>query len=55
MVTPADGPSLGMAPAGTWIWMSCSSKKFSSTPSFFALARMKLRAAVADSFITSPS
>ena len=22
MVTPAEGPSLGIAPAGTWIWMS---------------------------------
>ena len=24
MVTPAEGPSLGMAPAGTWMWMSRS-------------------------------
>ena len=23
IVTPALGPSLGMAPAGTWMWMSC--------------------------------
>ena len=22
IVTPADGPSFGMAPAGTWTWMS---------------------------------
>ena len=22
MVMPADGPSLGMAPSGTWMWMS---------------------------------
>ena len=22
MVTPAEGPSLGIAPAGTWIWIS---------------------------------
>ena len=22
MVTPAEGPSLGMAPSGTWTWMS---------------------------------
>ena len=22
IVTPADGPSLGIAPAGTWMWMS---------------------------------
>ncbi len=24
IVTPAEGPSLGMAPAGTWMWMSRS-------------------------------
>ena len=24
IVTPADGPSLGMAPAGTWMWTSVS-------------------------------
>jgi hypothetical protein len=24
MVTPADGPSFGIAPAGTWMWMSRS-------------------------------
>ena len=23
IVTPALGPSLGIAPAGTWMWMSC--------------------------------
>jgi len=23
MATPAEGPSLGTAPAGTWTWMSC--------------------------------
>ena len=23
IVTPADGPSLGIAPAGTWMWRSC--------------------------------
>ena len=27
MVTPALGPSLGMAPAGTWTWMSRFSRK----------------------------
>ena len=27
MVTPAEGPSLGMAPAGTWMWMSFFSKR----------------------------
>ena len=24
IVTPADGPSLGTAPAGTWMWISRS-------------------------------
>ena len=24
IVTPAEGPSLGMAPAGTWMWTSAS-------------------------------
>jgi|GEM_PF-5923184 len=24
MVMPAEGPSLGMAPSGTWTWMSTS-------------------------------
>ena len=29
MVIPAEGPSLGVAPAGTWRWTKLSSKKFS--------------------------
>ena len=33
MVIPAEGPSLGMAPAGTWMWMSTVSKYSGSTPS----------------------
>src|SRR5207244_2371347 len=33
MVTPADGPSLGMAPAGTWMCMAWSLKKPFGTPS----------------------
>ena len=32
MVTPAEGPSLGMAPAGTWMWMSDVSKIFVRDP-----------------------
>ena len=24
IVTPADGPSFGIAPAGTWMWISAS-------------------------------
>ena len=37
MVTPADGPSFGIAPAGMWTWMSVFSRKFSSMPSHLAL------------------
>ena len=32
MATPAEGPSLGTAPAGTWTWMSCFWKNSASTP-----------------------
>mgnify|MGYP007043255864 CR=1 FL=1 len=38
-VTPAEGPSLGVAPAGTWIWMSVCSAKSGAMPSSSALAR----------------
>ena len=55
MVTPADGPSLGIAPAGMCTWMSVLSRKFSSMPSHLALARTNDNAACADSFMTSPS
>jgi len=37
------------------MWMSTSSKKSRAIPSDSALARMKLKAADADSFITSPN
>ena len=30
MVMPALGPSFGIAPAGTWTWMSCSANHVSS-------------------------
>ena len=33
MVTPADGPSLGMAPAGTWMWRVCFSNCSRAMPS----------------------
>lgn len=33
MVMPAEGPSLGVAPAGTWTWMKAFSKKAGSAPS----------------------
>jgi transposase len=32
MVMPAEGPSLGVAPAGTWRWMKALSKKAGSAP-----------------------
>ncbi len=54
-VMPAEGPSLGVAPSGTWIWMSYFLWNSVSIPSNSALERMKLTAAIADSFITSPS
>src|SRR5207302_8047938 len=33
MVIPAEGPSLGIAPAGTWMWMSCLAKTPGLMPS----------------------
>ena len=32
MASPALGPSLGMAPAGTWMWMSLLSRKSFGMP-----------------------
>jgi hypothetical protein len=32
IVTPAEGPSLGMAPEGMWIWISVWPKKSGSIP-----------------------
>src|SRR5579884_4243050 len=55
IVTPADGPSLGTAPAGTWMWTSCVVNQLSSTPSSPACERTHESAARADSCITSPS
>ena len=55
MVTPADGPSLGVAPAGTWMWSVCFSKTSRSIPSSAACDRIQDSAARADSRITSPS
>ena len=55
MATPADGPSFGMAPAGTWTWMSSRSNIAGSAPSCAARALTRLSAAWALSFITSPS
>jgi hypothetical protein len=32
MVIPALGPSFGIAPAGTWMWTSCSPNQSSPSP-----------------------
>ena len=52
IVIPADGPSFGTEPDGTWICMSLSLKSifFSNNNDF-----TRFTAIVADSFITSPS
>ena len=55
MVIPALGPSLGMAPSGTCTWIVSFSNTLFSMPSFFALAFINVKAACADSFITSPN
>ena len=39
IVTPADGPSLGMAPAGTWMWSVFFSNVSRGMPSSLACAR----------------
>src|SRR5216683_697385 len=55
IATPADGPSLGIAPAGTCTWIDFPSKARGSSSSREALDRTKESAACADSLITSPS
>ncbi len=55
IVMPADGPSFGIAPAGTWMCTSRLRSASSSIPSRPALALAYDRAARPDSFITSPS
>ena len=39
IVTPALGPSFGVAPAGTWMWIVCFSNEAGSIPSSRARAR----------------
>ena len=39
MVTPAEGPSFGMAPAGTWTWNRLPAKTAGSMPSASACER----------------
>ena len=55
IVIPALGPSLGIAPAGTWTWNSRPSRRPRSMPSASAWPRTYESAIRADSFITSPS
>src|SRR5436309_4224119 len=57
IVTPALGPSLGTAPAGTWTWTSWVRNQSSGTsgPQLQTLPFTYESAAAADSFITSPS
>ena len=55
MATPAEGPSLGMAPAGTWTWISEFSSPFSGILKSLVLLLIRLSAVRADSFITLPS
>ena len=52
---PADGPSFGVAPSGTWMWMSAFSWKSGEMPSRRARLRTTVIAALIDSCITSPS
>ncbi len=55
IATPALGPSFGVAPAGTWTWMSDFSSTSGAMPSGCARALTSDSAACALSFITSPS
>ena len=55
MATPALGPSLGVAPSGTWMWTSCFWWKSGSIPRASARLRTTVMAAWIDSCITSPS
>ena len=55
MVTPADGPSFGIAPDGTCTCISAFLKKSGSMLYSLACVRSHDSAARADSFITSPS
>ena len=55
MVMPAEGPSLGMAPSGTWICTARSVSASEAIPRLSAWLLTCCRAMEADSFITSPS
>ena len=55
IASPADGPSLGVAPSGTWTWISNLSKLVGFTPNVGLIDLTYDEAASIDSFITSPS
>ncbi len=55
IATPALGPSFGVAPSGTWMWMSNFSWNSGSIPNRVARRRTTVMAALIDSCITSPS
>ena len=55
IVTPADGPSLGMAPAGMWTWISLPASSAGWMPTSAPCERVHERAIRADSRMTSPS
>ena len=54
MVIPAEGPSLGMAPSGTWMCIFQFSNISSSSCNNAACALIYSKASMADSFMTSP-
>ncbi len=54
IVMPAEGPSLGMAPSGTWMCTSFSSNLLLSIPNRLALLLRYWSAIMADSFMTVP-
>jgi len=54
MATPADGPSFGMAPDGTWRWSSASRKEFAGDAVATGIRAEPRQRRRADSFITSP-
>ena len=54
MATPAEGPSLGTAPAGTWMWMSVSEQFPAVDAELRGRLVIQAEGRCADSRITSP-
>ena len=55
MATPAEGPSLGVAPSGTWTWMSFLANMVGVMPKLAARDCTYDLAACTDSRMTSPN